>query len=445
MCSREQLQQILTHHQVMAPFLDFVFTFRAREEPQTLAALRIEDWLHDSTSAFTMPEMERSGHRIQHCFNLIAVEHDAAQVEWPWPLRQTAAYHSFDVGNGRTFWLSLKGNSEVSKRLKRSVPAHPLLRPSALETPEARFTAALLTHLIIFHWCVENWPQYNTFLQRKVKEAVDGVRFGPVTAMSLPDRIKAEAARRRGQTSDMRWARRIASAPQQSAVQEKNLFQVPRSLKAISELLFKEERRKSSEPQQPTGERFDLDFDQLYNFDQVQKLEVLREMVQQSLVVIGQNINVIKEIMARYQSLAISTEFNKHINGKECQAGLETFLSRSQQLIRGMENNALGLENMLISLGSAKDQVSTGAISDTILPDILRRGKFYGILQYRNTKTSEYFAQSAHDSSKLMEHMAIKTKQETVSMHSITILTLVFLPGTFLAVSKSLSFFSPAG
>lgn len=61
--------------------------------------------------------------------------------------------------------------------------------------------------------------------------------------------------------------------------------------------------------------------------------------------------------------------------------------------------------------------------------------KFQAILQYRNIRTGEYFAQSAHDSAKVMEMIAVKTKQETVSMHSITILTLVFLPGTFLAVS----------
>jgi hypothetical protein len=63
--------------------------------------------------------------------------------------------------------------------------------------------------------------------------------------------------------------------------------------------------------------------------------------------------------------------------------------------------------------------------------------QFHGILQYRNIRTGEYFAQSAHDSAKVMERMAVKTKQETVSMHSITILTLIFLPGTFLAVCRA--------
>lgn len=34
-----------------------------------------------------------------------------------------------------------------------------------------------------------------------------------------------------------------------------------------------------------------------------------------------------------------------------------------------------------------------------------------------------------------MHEIAVKTKQETLSMHVITIFTLIFLPGTFIAVS----------
>ena len=39
-----------------------------------------------------------------------------------------------------------------------------------------------------------------------------------------------------------------------------------------------------------------------------------------------------------------------------------------------------------------------------------------------------------------MEEISIKTKQETVSIHVITILTLVFLPGTFVAVRYGLPY-----
>jgi hypothetical protein len=41
-----------------------------------------------------------------------------------------------------------------------------------------------------------------------------------------------------------------------------------------------------------------------------------------------------------------------------------------------------------------------------------------------------------------MEQLSVKTKQETVSIHVITILTLFFLPGTFVAVSYGLPYLS---
>lgn len=56
-------------------------------------------------------------------------------------------------------------------------------------------------------------------------------------------------------------------------------------------------------------------------------------------------------------------------------------------------------------------------------------------------RSSEKFAEKAHESSKIMEGLtnnmntiAQKTKQETVSMRIITLVTLFFLPGTFIGV-----------
>jgi Mg2+ and Co2+ transporter CorA len=54
---------------------------------------------------------------------------------------------------------------------------------------------------------------------------------------------------------------------------------------------------------------------------------------------------------------------------------------------------------------------------------------------------SEFFADQAQRSSRMMESLthqmhdiAMQTKQETVSMRIITLVTLFFLPGTFVAV-----------
>jgi hypothetical protein len=67
--------------------------------------------------------------------------------------------------------------------------------------------------------------------------------------------------------------------------------------------------------------------------------------------------------------------------------------------------------------------------------------QYEAALQYQSGRVSEHFAITARESSDRMEQwtiemhkIAVKTEQETVSMHVITIFTLVFLPGTFLAV-----------
>ena len=381
-CSREQLTQILTHYQVMAPFLDFVFTFRVREEPETLAAFRSKDCLQEANSLFTNPKLERSGLRIQHCFNLISVEYDETQEEWPWPLRQTATYHSFDPVNGRAFWISLKGNDEVSNRLKKSIPVHPQLRSSALKTVEARFTATLLTHLILFHWCVENWPKHIDFLEGRVKEQLDKVRLGPVTAMTAPEKIERAALRRLTMNNS------IGTAPpsRQATIQKTHSFQAPKLVKRVSERLFPEKKSQNAHPKEQKKKDIDLDFDQLYNFDELQNLGQLGDDMHQSLLVIGQNTSVMKEIMARYSALLASPNFKLHVDTKACQTDLENFLSRSQQLVRGMENNAVRLENIIGNLESAKDQVSTSLVGKNSRGTELTRKK--SSTEFSSTETS---------------------------------------------------------
>ena len=68
--------------------------------------------------------------------------------------------------------------------------------------------------------------------------------------------------------------------------------------------------------------------------------------------------------------------------------------------------------------------------------------KLTGILGIQNMKANYMLALRAQESQKNMElatkdmHiLALKTKSETVSMRIITLVTLFFLPGTFISVS----------
>jgi hypothetical protein len=71
--------------------------------------------------------------------------------------------------------------------------------------------------------------------------------------------------------------------------------------------------------------------------------------------------------------------------------------------------------------------------------------KLYGILDYRAMEANRLFAKRAQESTERIEEMtkqmnqvAIKTKDETVSMKIITLVTLFYLPGTFISVRVSL-------
>ena len=68
--------------------------------------------------------------------------------------------------------------------------------------------------------------------------------------------------------------------------------------------------------------------------------------------------------------------------------------------------------------------------------------QFESLSQHTSIQTSKAFQLVAQTSSDemmnwthKMHEIAVKTKQETLSMHVITIFTLIFLPGTFIAVS----------
>ena len=70
------------------------------------------------------------------------------------------------------------------------------------------------------------------------------------------------------------------------------------------------------------------------------------------------------------------------------------------------------------------------------------------MLEYQNFNASAWLAEAAQESAVKMELMtakmhtiAVQTQKETVSMKVITVVTLFFLPGTFVSVGASLLMF----
>lgn len=58
-----------------------------------------------------------------------------------------------------------------------------------------------------------------------------------------------------------------------------------------------------------------------------------------------------------------------------------------------------------------------------------------GILDYRHAASSKKLADEAQYSAVRMEYMTQKMKEEAIFMRIITLVTLLFLPGTFVSVN----------
>ena len=62
--------------------------------------------------------------------------------------------------------------------------------------------------------------------------------------------------------------------------------------------------------------------------------------------------------------------------------------------------------------------------------------QLFGILEYENMLATRTFATKAQISAEEMEKLTKQTKRETVSMKVITLVTMFFLPATFISVRK---------
>jgi hypothetical protein len=115
-------------------------------------------------------------------------------------MRQTAIYHSFDLENGRAMWLTVKANNEIRDRIKEGSESLEAMRASNSANPGSSFAACLITHLIVFDWCAENWRLYLDDIENDAREILvkakstpleplgDEFNFAPrlITAATMP-------------------------------------------------------------------------------------------------------------------------------------------------------------------------------------------------------------------------------------------------------------------
>jgi hypothetical protein len=180
--TRNSLAEIMTYHQVMPAYLDFMLVFGAQSDPKDLrfSGFREQVRLKPPPSELCTPTLGRSGKHYQLCYNLKSVQLKSKSDENikldEWSIRQTAVYHQFDVDLGTTLWIVTKGGEDLLDQYEELIGPRGRLEDKQFHTPALSFRSSLSTHLLFCHWSTEDWRWYIRWQEEVLDHEVSFLR-----------------------------------------------------------------------------------------------------------------------------------------------------------------------------------------------------------------------------------------------------------------------------
>ena len=321
---------IFTYHQVMPTFLDFLFPFGRQDYPQDFhfSGFREEARLARIDNGLRIPELGRSGCGFEIAYSLKSVEPSKDQL--PWSIRQCAIYHSFDVENGRSVWIFVKGNQKMKNRIRSAMNSDRLVNISAFETVDCAFASSLVAHLVLCDWAGENWRWYINHLEQDLqtttrctlteqvehsaKRLVEKPAFPAAQDFCAQANTNESVESSKDKASNLirgnpnRMARKVrVNTGLISLASDKTLTQ-PES---CPEMLSSSCQPISFQPEsvfRPSVAEI-TDDHQGFCFSHFQKIQFIEEKANESLLVLKSNINVLKQLREYYVSINESEDW----------------------------------------------------------------------------------------------------------------------------------------
>jgi len=170
----------------------------------------------------------------------------------------------------------------------------------------------------------------------------------------------------------------------------------------------------------PTEKQKSEEEEQEFTLENLKLVQHLEEKANEVSPVIAANIDILRELGEHYKSMLSSDNCPDELKSG-CQISFDDFEKRIKSIITDLERQ------------KSRTQILLGMLSN-------RKNMLYEISNKRAVESSKIYAKRAQLSTDRMEKMtdamfeiAKKTQQETVSMKIITLVTLFFLPGTFIS------------
>ena len=349
---------ILTCHQVMPEFLDFVFPFGRREDAEDFhfGALKVDNRFDMPHTTVSIPELGRSGQQYQMCYNLRFVERYKGDLDWPWPIRQSAIFHSFDVENGRTVWIMIKGNLNVRNRIAEAIKLSDNTIASgnirSYKSVSSSFASSINVHSNLCDMATENWRWYINFLEGEFQKLTRSALHLPVDTASIAEThlrrppIRSDTAP--SQQIQRQWS--IGSIQTLLVGSRKSQTMRPVELDDLKTVNTKWASRNDKS-------RIAVPDDGDFSFNRLQGIQHLEEKANESLLVIGMNINILQELSEYYTDLGHREIWPANFRDETIEV-----LSQFQRLVSSAISDFMmqqsRLETLIRMLGNRKDLVS---------------------------------------------------------------------------------------
>lgn len=182
------LTQVLSYHQVMPEYVDFLHAFGQQEN----ARGKVFTGFHQQTMLgenIQLPWMiGRSWRQYQMCYNLRGITSKLrldGNVDWS--VRQAAFHHQFDVTHGNAVWVVTKGRKDLLERFDNLTKGSHKL---SFENPQDCFRTSLEIHRVFCRWAAEDWIHYTDYLEDDLSSKVStAVNRDPCFRSDNPDQI----------------------------------------------------------------------------------------------------------------------------------------------------------------------------------------------------------------------------------------------------------------
>lgn len=434
-----------TYFRVMPEFVDFLFPFGFQSYAQDFyfSGFRQRTQLAQHWRN-TAPNARPVDKRFQVCYNLKSVEPSDSDG---WSIRHCAVHHSFDMQEVRANWIVVKGDEFMKRRIESATSDRLPHEPSGFGSMDGAFMASLETHMIFCAWSFENWRWYINFLEEKFQSMTRNTFSAPVhVPFVLP--TPTENVPSKSRTNTQRTFSMFSRTA--SRMTEKGSFKPALKHRPSAPQTYENPDTGVSQPMPPDDDDDDDDGDKPeipltpsdvkvedekrdFSFGKLRKVHEVAEKANEAVLVLNQNINILSQLRQYYRSLSKRKDFPKDL-ANSCEDTIDDFELRVGGLEHDMQMQISRLETLLRLLEDRKTLVKQ--IMQFQQSAKLKEDQLHSILEYQNTQTNKYTTKSMATMTADMNDIARKTKIETVSMKVITLVTLFFLPGTFISVGN---------